>query len=166
MQTVFYHGNFFRHPFFARWPASARVFLAFLFFYGDGRLHWYFVKIFGSYFTGKSAPYFCKDSTYPHSKGVVFFPFLSKSHQNLPKLERCPCMLQVHLWLLSGKNWRLSSIFDSCWRNEDSNFCLRKFAEVVPFCEHYGADVDINTENSLDNSGSNETMQKVLASIV
>ena len=36
----------------------------------------------------------------------------------------------------------------------------------MPFCEHYGPDVDINTENSLDNSGSNETMQKVLALIV
>ena len=66
----------------------------------------------------------------------------------------------------SGKNRRLSSIFDSCWRNEVSNFCLRKFEEVVPFCEHYGPDVDINNINSLDNSGSNETMQKVLASIV
>ena len=35
--------------------------------------------------------------------------------------------------------------------------------EVGPFCEHYGPDVDINTKNSLDHSGSNETMQKVLA---
>ena len=68
--------------------------------------------------------------------------------------------------ILSGKNRRLSSIFDSCWRNEVSNFRLRKFAEVEPFCDLYGADVDINTKNSLDNSGSNETMQKVLASIV
>ena len=65
-----------------------------------------------------------------------------------------------------GKNRRLSSIFDSCWRNEVSNFRLRKFGEVEPFCDLYGADVDINTKNSLDNSGSNETMQKVLASIV
>ena len=67
---------------------------------------------------------------------------------------------------LSGKNRRLSSIFDSCWRNEVSNFRLRKFGEVEPFCDLYVADFDINTENSLDNSGSNETMQKVLASIV
>ena len=43
---------------------------------------------------------------------------------------------------------------------------MRKFGVVVPFCEYYEADVDINTENSLDNSGSNETMQKVLALIV
>ena len=61
---------------------------------------------------------------------------------------------------------RVSSIFDPCWRNEVSNFRLRKFAQVVPFCEPNGADVDINTENSLDNSGSNESMKKVLASIV
>ena len=47
-----------------------------------------------------------------------------------------------------------------------SNFCLRKFAKVVPFCEPNGPDVDINNRNSLDNSGSNESMQKVLASIV
>ena len=67
---------------------------------------------------------------------------------------------------LSGKNRRLSSIFDSCWRNEVSNFRLGQFEEVVPFCDLYGADVDINTKNSLDNSGSNETMQKVLASIL
>ena len=36
----------------------------------------------------------------------------------------------------------------------------------MPFCEPNEADVDINNINSLDNSGSNETMQKVLASIV
>ena len=64
------------------------------------------------------------------------------------------------------KNRRLSSIFDSCWRNEVSNFRLGQFEEVVPFCEPNVADVDINNINSLDNSGSNETMQKVLASIV
>ena len=66
----------------------------------------------------------------------------------------------------SGKNRRLSSIFDSFWRNEVSNFLLRKIGKVKPFCDLYVADVDINTENSLDNSGSNETMQKVLALIV
>ena len=65
---------------------------------------------------------------------------------------------------LSGKNRRLSSIFDSCWRNEVSNFCLRKFAKVGPFCEPNEPDVDINTENRLDNSGTNETMQKILIS--
>ena len=74
-----------------------------------------------------------------------------------------PRLFQLYL---SGKNRRLSSIFDSCWRNEVSNFRLRKFEEVEPFCDLYEADVDTNTENSLDNSGSNETMQKVLASIV
>ena len=58
------------------------------------------------------------------------------------------------------KNQRLSSIFDSCWRNEASNFHLRKFGKVEPFCEPNEPDVDINTRNSLDNSGSNETMQK------
>ena len=36
-----------------------------------------------------------------------------------------------------------------------SNLCLRKFAQDEPFCEHYEADVDIKTKNSLDNSGSN-----------
>ena len=72
-------------------------------------------------------------------------------------------MLQL---ISSGKNQRLSSIFDLCWRNEVSNFRLRKFAQVEPFCDLYVADVDTNTENSLDNSGSNETMQKVLALIV
>ena len=36
----------------------------------------------------------------------------------------------------------------------------------LPFCDLYGPDVDNNTKNSLDNSGSNETIQKVLASIV
>ncbi len=38
--------------------------------------------------------------------------------------------------------------------------------KIGPFCDLYGADVDINTKNSLDNCGSNETVQKVLASIV
>ena len=37
--------------------------------------------------------------------------------------------------------------------------------KVEPFCEFYGADVDIITKTSFDNSGSNETMQKVLAAI-
>ena len=39
----------------------------------------------------------------------------------------------------------------------DAEVFKRKLSEV------YGSDVDINTEKSLDNSGSNETMQKVLA---
>ena len=65
-----------------------------------------------------------------------------------------------------GKNRRLSSIFDSCWRNEGSNFCLGQFGKVEPFCGPLEWRVDINTRNSLDNSGSNETMQKVLALIV
>ena len=69
-------------------------------------------------------------------------------------------------FLLSGKNRRLSSIFDSCWRNKVFNFRLGKFEKVGPFCEPLGWRVDINNINSLDNSGSNETMQKVLASIV
>ena len=54
----------------------------------------------------------------------------------------------------------VDSIFDSCWRKEVSNFRLRKFAEVVPFCEPLGWCMDINARNSLDNSGSNETMQE------
>ena len=33
-------------------------------------------------------------------------------------------------------------------RAGESNCCLRKFGEVGPFCELYGAKVDINTENS------------------
>ena len=65
-----------------------------------------------------------------------------------------------------GKNRRQSSIFDSCWGNEVSNFRLRKFWEVEPFCEPNEADVDVNNINSLDNSGSNEIMQKVLALMV
>ena len=35
-----------------------------------------------------------------------------------------------------------------------------------PFCDLYGADVDIYTKNSPDNSRFDETMQKVLALIV
>ena len=58
------------------------------------------------------------------------------------------------------------AIFDSCWRKEVSNFCSGMFGEVGPFCGQNGADVDINTKNSKSNSGSNETMQNVLAPIV
>ena len=68
----------------------------------------------------------------------------------------------MDVWLLVGKK----SNFDSCWRNEVSNFRLRQFGKVEPFCEPLGWRVDINNINSLDNSGSNETMQKVLALIV
>ena len=46
----------------------------------------------------------------------------------------------------SGKNRRLSSIFDSCRRNEVSNFRLKKFAKVEPFCDLYGADVDADVD--------------------
>ena len=67
---------------------------------------------------------------------------------------------------LSGQNRRLPSIFDSCRRNEVSNFRLGQCEQVGPFCEPNEAGVDINNMNSLDNSGSNETIQKVLASIV
>ena len=51
-------------------------------------------------------------------------------------------------------------------KNEVSNFRLGKFVEVGPFCEPLGWRVDINKIISLDNCGSNETMQKVLALIV
>ena len=91
-----------------------------------------------------------------HSRHLRF------ASRNTRLTERRLFLLRV----LSGKNRRLSSIFDLCWRNEVSNFRWRKFEEVEPFCDLYEADVDINTKNSLDNSGSNETMQKVLASIV
>ena len=50
------------------------------------------------------------------------------------------------LW--SGKNRRLSSIFDSCWKNEVSNFCLGQFGKVELFCEPNEPDVDINNINS------------------
>ena len=46
------------------------------------------------------------------------------------------------------------------------NFFLRKFGKVEEFHGPNEADVDINTKNSLDNSGSNETLQNALASIV
>ena len=52
----------------------------------------------------------------------------------------------------------------SSWQKQ--KLTLPKFEQVVPFCDLYLADVNINTINILDNSGSNETMQKVLASIV
>ena len=63
---------------------------------------------------------------------------------------------------LTGKNQRLSSNFDSCCRNEVSNFHLRKF---VPFWGQKGADVHNNNKNSKINSGSNKTVLTVLASI-
>ena len=43
---------------------------------------------------------------------------------------------------------------------------LRKFGKVVPNCGQNDADVVINTIISKSNSGSNETMQNVLAQIV
>ena len=89
-----------------------------------------------------------------------------KSMFSSPSLSKSISVCFSVFFCLSGKNRRLSSIFDSCWRNEVSDFRLRQFEQVVPFCEHYGADIEINTRNSLDNSGSNDTMQKVLALIV
>ncbi len=43
---------------------------------------------------------------------------------------------------------------------------MGKFAKVELFCEFYEADGDVNDKDSLDNSGSNETTQKVLALMV
>ena len=43
---------------------------------------------------------------------------------------------------------------------------MQKFGEVEVLHGPNGADVDINAKNSLDNSGSNETLQNALASIV
>ncbi len=43
---------------------------------------------------------------------------------------------------------------------------MGKWAEIGPFLGQNEADVDINTQNSLNNLGSNETMQNVLAPIV
>ena len=83
------------------------------------------------------------------------FPCRAAAPRSMPR-ALCPA---IHN---SVKNRRLSSIFDSCWRNEESNFRLRQFGKVVPFCELLGWRVDINNRNSLDNSGSKETMQKVL----
>ena len=44
-----------------------------------------------------------------------------------------------------------------------SIFCLQKFSKVVLFWDRYEADIDSNTNH---NSGSNEAMQKILASIL
>ena len=60
----------------------------------------------------------------------------------------------------------LRFLTQSCWKNKVSNFRLGQFGKVEPFCDLYRADVDINNINSLDNSGSSETVQKVLVSIV
>ena len=46
----------------------------------------------------------------------------------------------IKYFSLSGKNRRLSSIFDSCWRNEVR---LGQFGEVEPLCDLYEADVVI-----------------------
>ena len=40
---------------------------------------------------------------------------------------------------------------------------MGKFWKVGPFWDQIMADVDINTKNSISNSGSNGTMQNVLA---
>ena len=48
----------------------------------------------------------------------------------------------------------------------ETRFPIFAWGNLRKFCDLYGPDVDINTKNSLDNSGSNETVQKVLASIV
>ena len=96
-----------------------------------------------------------------HVKYVTKRPNESKIDMSINNAEK-----NLHVLMFvpsSGKNRRLSLIFDSCWRNQVSNFCLGKYAKVGPFCED---NVAINTGNSLDYSGSNETMQKVLASIV
>ena len=59
---------------------------------------------------------------------------------------------------------------DSCWRDELSNFSSEKFEKVEPFlAPKLGpneTEVDVDTKNSISNSGSNETIPSDLASIV
>ena len=47
-----------------------------------------------------------------------------------------------------------------------SNFSLKTFEKVGPFLGQDETSDEINTENIFHNSGSSETMQKVLAAIV
>ena len=68
-------------------------------------------------------------------------------------------------YILVGKKSKTIFDFWLMLENTVSNFRLEQFAKVVPFCDLYGAYGDINNIDSLDNSGSNETMRKVLASI-
>ena len=60
----------------------------------------------------------------------------------------------------------LIRLFDLCWETRFSNFSLRTFGQVGPFLGQDGTSDETYTLSKIDISGSNETKQKVLASIV
>ncbi len=60
----------------------------------------------------------------------------------------------------------LIRLFDLRWETRFSIFSLRTFAKVGPFLGPDETSDETNTKNIFHYSGSNETMQKVLASIV
>ena len=60
----------------------------------------------------------------------------------------------------------LIRLFDLRWETRFSILSLRTFGEVEPFLAQDGTSDKTNTIDNFHNSGSNETMQKVLASIV
>ena len=127
--------------------------LSFLFF--KFFLFWFF--LFGRERQSRPSPR-------PPSQGSQGPPTtqITPSHQDSAvNIPRCwsPCCWTSYISLPSKrpssfyrkKNRWLSSISNSCWRNELS---LSWFQN--------GADVDINTKNSRNSSGSNETIQNSL----
>ena len=57
-------------------------------------------------------------------------------------------------------------LFDLCWEMRFSNFSLGTFEKVEPFVAQDETSDETYTLSKIDISGSNETKQKVLASIV
>ena len=79
--------------------------------------------------------------------------------------------------IFSVKRFRMSNTLFFCYfssfsplftvlKNEVSNVGSWQFGYVGPFMVPNGPDDDINTKNCKNNFGFNETVQKVLASIV
>ena len=80
-------------------------------------------------------------------------------------------VLQMHLQFvtvaqLSEKSRITNSTFWSSLRNKVFQFFFRAFEQVEPFLGQYETSDETYTLSKIDISGSNETKQKVLASIV
>ena len=60
----------------------------------------------------------------------------------------------------------LIRFFEPFWISRVFHFILRTFGKVAGHPEPFGASDETNTQSKIDISGSNETMQNALASIV
>ena len=75
-------------------------------------------------------------------------------------------IVTLRLEIVPKKVELLIRFFEPFWISRVFHFSLRTFEEVGDLPDPFGASDETNTQSKIDISGSNETMQNALASIV